>query len=222
MHRSHLSGIAALAALLLLGGCVASYKHFSEERFSAAPDLTEACRYQWTAEKAYFRSEDQNGFGWADAGNRGFPGLQRDLKELAAKCPGTDRKAGAQARVSAHYLEYAEQSNRKAMLLPVVYFQLLSFGYAPMDMTNFYAVCVEAATPEGPRRAALAQGKLDAIANVWGASQSLLHPGGTMRQQNKERLLRDLTQQAWHKLWAPQQGLPVGIGCRGLLDALDK
>lgn len=221
MHRAHLSGIAALAGLLLLGGCVADYKRFSEERFSAAPNLSEPCRYQWVAEKAWFRTVDHNGFGWTDAVNYGFPALQRNLKVVAANCPANDRAGAAQARVSAHYLEYANQGNRKAMMLPVVYVQILTFGYMPLEMTNYYAACVEATTPEGPRRAAIAQGKLDAVTNVWGASDSLLHPGYAIRRQNKEQLLHDLTQQAWHKLWTPGQDL-AGAGCRDTLNALVK
>lgn len=212
----------ALAGLLFLGGCVAHYKPFSEERFSAAPELSHACRFQWTAEKAWFRADDHNGYGWSDAGTLGLPTLLRNLQNLAADCPGTGPASGAQARVSAHTLEFADQVNRKAMLVPVVFFQLISFGYAPMEMTNFYAVCVEAAVPDEPRRAAIAQGKLDAVANVWGASQSLLNPGDTLRQRNKEQLLRDLTRQAWHKLWTPGQGLAAGAGCRDSLDVFVK
>ena len=218
MHRARHPGIAALAGLLvLLGGCVADYKRFSEERFSAAPDLSGACRFQWASGNAYYRLRDANGYGWGDADKRGHPGLRPYLQEMTPKCPNA---AGApRALLSTHYVEYSNRDNRSAMMLPAGVFQLATLGYVPLELTTYYAACVETTTPAGPRRAAMAHGQLDAVTNVWGASESLLHKGGSMRQQYREQLLHDLTRQAWHKLWTHGQGLAPGAGCRESIDA---
>jgi len=221
MHRLHLRRIAPLAGLIiLLGGCVADYKRFSEERYSAAPDLSGTCQFQWAAGNAYYRVRDANGFGWGEADKRGHPDLKPYLKDLAPKCP--NAADAPRAFLSTHYVEYSNRANRSQMMLPVGFFQLLTLGYVPLELSSFYAACVETTTVAGPRRAAMAHGQLDAVTNVWGASESLLHPGGTMRRQNSEQLLRDLTQQAWHKLWTPGQGLAAGAGCRDSLEALLK
>lgn len=222
MQRSGFCGVMMLAGLLLLGGCVADYKRYSEEQFSFPPDLSAGCNFHWTAEKAYYRIADGYGFAWASVGERGHPALQPFMKELLPKCSNAAGVQTAAAHLSTHYLEYVNKDNRTKMMLPIGVFSLATAGYLPMEMRNFYVACVETTTPNGPRRAAVAHGVLEAVTNVWGASESLLHPGGTMRRYNREQLLRDLTRQAWHKLWTPGQGLAAGTGCRNTLDALLK
>ena len=219
MRRLRLHAIAALAGLLL-GGCAADYKRYSEESFSAAPDLSGACQFQWSTGNAWYRVRDGNGFGWGNVKTFGHANLQQDLQALPPQCPAA---AGSPpAVVSVFYAEYSDRKNRSRMMLPATALQMFTLGLAPLELTSYYAACVETTTPAGPRRAAVAHGKIDAQTNLWGTSDNLLHKGRTLRRQSVEQLLHDLTRQSWHKLWTPGQGLVAGTGCRDVLNALLK
>jgi len=233
----------ALLAVSMLSGCIAHFRHASEERFSTAPDMREPCRQSWSVDRAYFRVEDHNGFAWTDAANRGFPGLRPILTTIVNDCPAAATRTAAPAqatatsaqttptapkrfndpavaRVTAHFLEYSDKRNRTGMMIPVVAFQILSVGYAPTDLTTLFAVCVEATLPDNTRRSAVAQGNLQTIANLWGGSESVLFAGGSLRQQNKEQLMSDLSRQAWHKIWAQGEALPGNVRCQSMLDGM--
>ena len=209
-----------IAAALPLCACIAQYKHASEEKFSAAPDLGQACRYQWKVGPVEYRLHDRNDFAWTDVANRGYPSLRSDIARLAANCPADKASYKAEASVSAHYLEFSNQANRRQMMLPVVFLEIFSMGLMPMEMTNYYAVCVETDVREGPRRAAMARGHIDAATNVWGGTQSVFYAGGALREESRQRLLRELAQQAWHKVWLQQELLPAGSTCRNTLNAM--
>lgn len=215
----NISALAVIAfAAPLLGACVADYKLYAEDQFNAPSDLSESCRYQWVAEKSFYRLDDTRHHGWGDARLQGQASLQPYLKQLTAKCAGRPPSTGAQAQVSAHALEYVNWGKRNAMAIPAGLLNLITIGYAPLEMSNHFAVCVEANFPDGPRRAAMAQGTLDAVTNVWGAMESPIHPGGSLRRASREQLLQQLTQQAWHKLWIRGQTLAEGSTCRATLD----
>ena len=223
MRNLSIYPIAVLACLLtMLGGCVADYKRYSEERFSAAPDLSEPCGYRWVAERSQYRAEDGKGHGWGDAGMRGQAYLLPYLAKLSAKCVVNAPSNVPQAHVSAYTLEFVNRGNRKAMIVPAGFFQLTTLGYLPLEMNNYFAVCVEARLPDGSMRVAMARGTLEAVTNVWGAMESPLHAGDTMRRKNREQLLRDLGQQAWHKLWVRGQMPSRETTCRATLDGLVK
>ncbi|MSQ51339.1 MAG: hypothetical protein EXR28_05570 [Betaproteobacteria bacterium] len=223
MRRPGIYPIALLSCLLtLLGGCVADYKRYSEERFSAAPDLSEPCGYRWVAERVQYRLEDGNGYGWGDAAMRGQTNLLPNLRRLSAKCAVNAPLSAPEARVSAYTLEFVNRDNRKAMIFPAGFFHLTTLGYLPLEMSNYFAVCMQARLPDGSMRVAVARGTLEAVTNVWGAMESPMHAGDTLRQKNRGQLLLDLTQQAWHKLWVQGQKPSQEANCRATLDGLVK
>jgi len=194
----------------------------SEDQFNLPPDLSSGCNFRWTTGRAYYRISNSNGFAWANADERGHAVLQPFMKDLLPNCPRNAGTPAMEAQLTTHYLEYTNQENRAKMMLPVGILSLATVGYAPFELNNYYVACVETNTPSGPRRAALAHGTLESFVNVWGSAETVLHPGGTVRRYHRENLLRDLTRQAWHKLWSVDQSLPAGRGCRETLDAMLK
>ncbi|MFM9969803.1 MAG: hypothetical protein ACKVQK_15535 [Burkholderiales bacterium] len=210
------------AMAMLLGACVAEYKLYAENEFDTPPDLSEPCSYRWSADKSWYRTADVNNFPWGDAHLRGQPGLLPFLKQISSKCATPVASTVPQARISAHTLEYIDKFKRGAGNVPVAFFAVTSVGFLPTEMSNYFAVCMEAALPDGRFRVAVAQGTMEAVTNVWGAVDGPLHRGASLRLKNKEQLLQHLTQQAWHKLWTPGQTLAAGNDCRKTLDNLAK
>jgi hypothetical protein len=221
MRRNSLPALLALVAPLL-AGCIAEYRTYAEDRFTTATDLAEPCRYRWSAEKSLYRAADRNDYAWGDAHKRGHRGLLPYLKQLTSQCATSPQRDAPQARIAAHTLEYVNKQNRNAITAPAAYLNVVALGYVPLEMVNYFAVCVEASFPDGQRRAAVSEGSLEARANTWGTIESPLYPGATLRRENKEQLLLHLTQQAWNKLWIPGQTLAEGSSCRATLDRLAK
>jgi hypothetical protein len=206
----------------LLAGCISEYQLYAEDPAGAAPDFSEPCRYSWVAENSRYRTVDSNGYGWSDAGNYGQSGLLPYLKQISSQCAASAPRGASEARVSAYSLEYVNRENRKSMMTPAGIAQMLTLGYAPIGMSNYFAVCVEARLPDGRRRAAMARGTLESTTNVWGAMDGPGLSGDTLRRKNREELLRHLTLQSWNKLWAPGETLDEHAVCRDTLDTLAK
>jgi len=85
----------AFAVLLVLGGCTAATKRQSEAQFNLPPDLSRVCLFQWSAEKASYRTANISGFAWTNAVNRGYPDLQSYLDGLFAECRHVPEMAAA-------------------------------------------------------------------------------------------------------------------------------
>ena len=219
MRQIRIVALAALAAPLF-AGCVADYRLFAEDKFSTAPDASAYCQYRWTAARSQYRVQDGRSYGWADAEQRGQPGLLPYLRELVTDCAGRTPKDSVGASVSAYTVDYFNKEKRDARVVPTALMNMVSIGIMPMELSNNFAVCVEARMPDGQVRRAMARGTLDSVTNIWGAMESPLHRGGTIRHDNKFELLRHVTQQAWNKLWLPGQTLDPKTACKGTLDAL--
>jgi hypothetical protein len=219
MRVSRFYSALTLASLLVLGGCAVDYKRQSEEQFNLPPDLTGVCQFQWSAGKANYRIANFNGFGWTRPSYREHPALESQLGGLFSECRHVPEMATAKATVSSHYLEYTDKDRQKQSPLSMGVMNVTNrYTDTPQEGKSYYVACVETATPGGPRRAALAQGVIDAKltsrSNRWPAINN------SVRQFDEDRLLGELTQQAWHKLWTVGQGLPAGVGCQNTLDAL--
>ena len=217
-------GFPALTVFVatMLAGCIADYKLFAEDQPAWAPDFSAPCSYRWAADRSLYRAVDSGGFGWGDSDKHGQSGLLPYLKEIASKCADQAPRNAPDAHVSAFNVEYVNRDNRKTMTVPAGFAQMITLGTAPIGMSNYFAVCIEARLPDGERRMAMARGTLESVTNVWGAMEGPMHPGNTLKRKNREQLLMHLTQQSWNKLWAAGETLPGNAACRDTLDALAK
>ncbi|MFM9969802.1 MAG: hypothetical protein ACKVQK_15530 [Burkholderiales bacterium] len=215
MQGSIICAALSLSAITLLNGCIGLYDRQSEAQFNTDIDLAGVCSFVWSADRANYRIANYNGLAWVNASQRGYPELESCSKTLLPRCPEGLIKTIAPAQLTTHYLESATPELGVAKALPIGAINLRDYDAKPTQRRSLYWACVETTTPIGPRRAALAQGSLQ----VSGTGDGPIVTSPSLRQYEKERLLRELTQQAWVKLWTPQQGLPPGQGCREALDA---
>lgn len=215
-------GLTASACLsLLLSGCIASYTIRHEDPIEATPDAALVCRYNWWADVPYFRSENLISYRWAPASNFGHHDLAAALRDLTGVCPASDSDDRPNARVSAHALRHVNKYTRGAMALPMLFATGYTLGFLPIPLTDHFAVCLELTSPDGLRRSAIAQGRLDRFVNVWGSSNTTHHQGRDEQRRKVDEVMREVAVQAWRKAWArPQDGSQVILACREELDAI--
>lgn len=219
-HRTMLRVLTVILCLqTLLSGCIASYSLHSEQEFSAPPDLTAVCGYKWTHVEAFFRNENVISHEWAPPGNFGYGSLDPYVRGLPNSCPDSAEADAREAQLSAHYLEHVN----KIAQISAASLSAFTLGLVPAPFTHYYAVCLQVITPDGVRRVGLTKGKLDSFENVWGSSDTRHHSGEQENRQTKEQLMRDLTLQAWHKIWLPTGSETKGVAsCREALEAIAK
>ena len=207
---------ASLCLPVLLGGCIASYSIRQDEPNQAAPDAALVCRYNWSVDEPYFRSEGLVSYHWGPPTEFGHHDFAAALRDLTGECPASNAADRPDARISAHALHHANKYTRGAAVLPASIAVGYTLGFIPLPATDYFAVCLEIKSKDGLRHAAIAQGRLDSFANKWGFSKYKQERIG-----NREQIVRDLTVQAWHKAWNPAQSESGTIGdCRDALDAI--
>lgn len=207
--------------LLLLSGCIASYGIQHEDPIEETPDAALVCRYNWSADEPFFRSENIYSYQWAPASQFGHHDFAAALRDLTGACPAPDSADGPEARISAHALRHANKFNRGAMAIPMAYATGFTLGFLPIPFTDYFAVCLEITSPDGLRRAAIAQGQLNRFANMWGSSNHRYRQGKDEQKQKLDLVIREVTVQAWRKAWVPaQDGSQVILACRDELDAI--
>lgn len=212
-----------LCLLPLLSGCISSYSLHSEHDFSAAPDLTAVCGYQWTHVEALFRAENVYAYEWAPAGNFGYTTLDPYVRDLPGSCPNPAATSAPQAQLSAHFIEYSNKAARLAAGLPIAFVMGITLGLAPFPLTNYYAACLQVITPDGARRIGTTKGSLDSFGNIYGTTDGPHRTGGQQETQKREQLMHELTLQAWHKLWLPMGVASEGaVSCPEVLNAIVK
>ena len=214
--------IVAAVMPVVLGGCVATYSARYEDPIQAAPDAAMVCRYNWSVDEPYFRSENVYSYHWAPASRFGHHNLDSAVRALTSACPqAADDDERIDAQISTHYLRHVNTFIRGAMALPMAYAMGLTLGFIPIPLTDYFAVCLEIKSTDGLRHAAIAQGQLDSITNVWGASNHRYKQGKDERREKLDEVMRELTVHAWHKAWNPAQSEGGTTGdCREALDAI--
>jgi len=98
-----------------------------------------------------------------------------------------------------------------------------SLGAIPFPVSRNYVACVEAVSPEGLNRFALAEGSITAVSNIWsswGHDQLPADHIGTRWDEQGAKLFKDLTDQAWHKLWLLEAENLGFEGCRYRLESM--
>jgi hypothetical protein len=208
---------------LLLSGCIASYSIQHEDPVEAGPDAALVCRYNWSVDEPYFRSDNIFSYQWASASSFGHHDLAAVLSDFTSACPASDSADRPDARISAHALRHVNKYTRGAMALPTLFAWGYTLGFMPIPMTDYFAVCLEITSLDGPRRVGLAQGQLDRFVNVWGSSNHRQYQGKDEQRQKLDQAIREVAVQAWRKAWVPpQDGSQVIIACRDELDAIAK
>jgi len=214
---------ASLGLPLLLSGCIASYSIRHEEPIQAAPDSALVCRYNWSADEPFFRSENIYSYQWAPASNFGHHDLAAALRDLTSACPNSISADRLDAKISAHALRRASKFNRGAMALPMAYATGLTLGFMPIPLTDHFSVCLDITSQDGLHRTAVAQGQLDRFINMWGSSNHRYNQGKDEQRQKLDQVMRELTVHAWRKAWLPAPGEPSPvINCRDELDWIAK
>lgn len=224
--RGSRAGVSLGAALTLRAACmllagllsacaVSSYELQSETQYSEAPDMSEACSYEWHDGAPLYRYHA----GWTQPGSGGalaYSEWSKFMEDLRAKCAGIVRPNAAEARIDAYFLQTYDlpqgAAARTAIAAPMMILNAASFGSVPFTVAASYAVCVEASS-DGLLASALARGRLESTRNAWGRSRE-------EQRKRVQNLTYDLTVQAWHKLWIAGQTLPRGTRCQAALDAL--
>lgn len=212
---------AGLCLPLLLGGCIASYSIHHEDPVEAAPDAAVVCRYNWSVDESYFRSDNIFSYQWAPASGFGHHDFAAALGEFTGACPASDSADRPEARISAHALRHVNKTARSIMALPMLFAWGYSLGFAPIPLTDYFAVCLKITSPDGLRRSAIAQGQLDQFINVWGSSNHRQKRGRDEQRQKLDQAIREVAVQAWRKAWLPaQEGAQTIADCRHELDAI--
>lgn len=213
--------MTSVSLSLLLGGCIASYSIQHENPIDATPDAAKVCRYNWSADEPYFRSENIISYHWAPASNFGHRDFAIALHDLTAECQASNAADRPDARISAHALRHVNKYTRGVSALPMAYAMGLTLGFIPIPTTDYFAVCLEITSSDGLRHAAIARGQLDRFANLWGSSNHRYSQGKDEQRQKLDLIIREVTVQAWRKAWGPAQSESGIIGdCRDALDAI--
>ena len=213
--------MASVSLSLLLAGCIASYSIRHEDPIDATPDAAHVCKYNWSADEPYFRSENLISYHWAPASNFGHHDFAAALRDLTAECPASNAADRPDARISAHALRHVNKYTRGVSALPIAYAMGFTLGFIPIPTTDYFAVCLEISSSDGLRHSAIAQGQLNRFANVWGSSNHRYKQGKDEQRQKLDQAIREVAVQAWRKAWNPAQSESGTLGdCRKALDAI--
>jgi hypothetical protein len=211
--------IALCAVSLLVSGCISLHSVRSEEESSSAPDLSRVCAYAWRTGEVLFRSDSPN-TNWEAPNNFGYGTTLPHIEELATGCPRPH--AERVANLSVYYLEHESKVYHYALGLPMAFLTGLTLGTFPVPVERYYFACVQATSSDGLNRFAIATGRSNSLQNLWGGVD-----GDTRRRlmrteetERRAKLMKELTSQAWHKLWRLQAENSGAENCRQKLDAI--
>src|SRR5688572_32101880 len=98
---------------LALGACISSYSVQHDEPLAAAPDTAVVCRYNWMVEDPAFRSDNVYSYQWGRARDFNHH-LDGAAQALPGSCPEAATAARVDARISTHYVRYANKAARVA------------------------------------------------------------------------------------------------------------
>lgn len=213
---------AWLSLLLIATGCVSSYTPHIEKAEAEISDPTGHCRYNFTRSNvsAWFRGDSVISYEWAPPEAFGYQNFDSLLLELPGPCPVEADEPRIDADIEAYYLEYSNKAARVAVVLTNLALLPYTLGFLPTPTVDNYAVCLQITSPYGLDRKGLASGSLSSVTNLWGHGDTRFNKGETDRVRTKEELMRELSVQAWHKAWTPQESLPPATTCREDLDAI--
>jgi hypothetical protein len=210
--------IALCAVSLVISGCISINSVKSEEAFSAPPDASRACAYSWNIGETLLRTENIISYGWASPRSFGYGATLPHIEQLASSCPFP--RPERTANLSVYYLEHSSKVYNTFVLVPLFFGSVYTLGIAPIPHFRNYVACVQTTSADGLGRFAIAEGSISSLANVWGQSNTRHHQGKTAMFDLRAKLLQDLTNQAWHKLWQLDTENLGTEGCRHRVEAM--
>jgi hypothetical protein len=206
------------AVSLAASGCISLNSVKSEEAFSAPPDPSRVCAYSWNIGETLLRTENLISYGWASPASFGYGATLTHVDQLASSCPVPWPERTA--TLSVYYLEHVSKAYNAFVFTPLFFGSVYTLGIAPVPFYRDYVACVQTTSADGLSRIAIAEGSIYTLGNVWGTSNSPHHQGKTKMFELRTKLLRDLTSQAWHKLWHLDVENLGAEGCRHRLEAI--
>jgi hypothetical protein len=215
---------AWLSLLLSAAGCVSSYTPHVEESLAPVTDNIDHCLFRFAHDNvsARFRGDSVYSYDWAPPEAFGYRNFDSMLLELPGPCPDEGRDPGMDARIEAFYLEYSSKTARVAVVLANLALLPYTLGFVPTPIIDNYAVCLQITSRQGLIRKGMAGGSLKSFTNIWGHSDTRFHQGKTDRVNAKEKLMQELSVQAWGKAWSAQELSLPATTCREDLDAIRK
>jgi hypothetical protein len=216
-----------LSALSLVSGCVSVHTFNYDDEISSAPNLAEACRYQWPG-TIVVRGRDRSLLhttGWNDNTYLGNSiNGDRIKREIEIQCGDTRSTPGGEAAVTAYYLTNVNRAARTGVTLPSILLSGLTLGLLPIYFASSVALCLDIALPDGRHRYGLSEGSIVDIENLYGVGQDKKEgapASGTLRNGLRQReMLGNLLLRALHKAWIPGQGDLAQPSCEAALSSM--
>lgn len=187
-----------------------------------APDLSAVCDYEWTRTESFWRGTGGlEKIPWQPPPGGVFRRIETFVGTLPQGCGDPGIAQRDEARLTAYYAEHLYFGQKLAAYLPRVALSLYTLGFMPLPDTRYFAACLQVVTARGSGRNGLVRGQVNYFANVWGMGDNRFHRGKQKEAEQIEQLLRDLTVQAWHKLWQlPDGDANLITRCPDALDAM--
>ena len=193
-----------IACLILLNGCVAIYSHNLEEELSSTTEPTTTCQYHWAQPKLFLQTEKIKNWGYTHGSPlaSGYTSLDSYVHSLLENCNDDSVNETLESKLSAYYLILGNRvwiTNDPVTSFPVAILSASTLHLLPTPSKKHYAVCLEMTTSGGDKKIAIAKGSINVFGNAWGKGAI----GDTDQKfiGNENELMRDITLQAWQKLW---------------------
>ena len=219
-HITSGAGFTGLcAAMLALNGCVSMHSVESEALLSAPPDFSQASPCSWTKVTVLHGHNGVLSTGWDVPHSGNWAGVLPHIAELTSTCPSPI--AAPSGELSVYLMELVSTGTLVASPA-LALLNGFSLGAMPLPVSRNYIACVEAVSPDALRRFAVAEGNITSVANMWSAWGHGQMPAEYVHawwQERGTKLLKELTDQAWHKFWLAQAESPGAEGCRHQLES---
>lgn len=216
--RIFLMSIVAYS-ILMLTGCISNYTYFHDEQEVPIPPQAEMCQYKWEIDEPIYRYEGLSTTEWGAINVKDtVQPIHQQILACTAAIPNQPKKP---ARAIPYYLKYVDKLDRSLFMLPNMAAYSLSMGVIPLNLTDYYAVCIKIVDENGKQRSALASGHLLVSENMWERVFPNEFAAARRRLKKEAVLWRDLTQQAWQILWLPDHPSNKLVGeCLDILDRM--
>lgn len=207
-----------VACSLMLTGCISNYTYVHDGREAPTPHRTEMCQYTWTVDEPIYRYDGLSTTEW---GSSYVNDTVRSIHQQISTCTAISNQTNKLARATPYYLKYVDKLDRSLFMIPNMVAYSLSMGIIPLNLTDYYAVCLTITDEKGKQRSALARGHLLVSENMWERVFPSEFAAARRRLRKEAVLWRELTRQAWQILWLPDHPSNKLVGeCRDILDRL--
>lgn len=203
---------------LILTGCISNYTYFHDEQEVPTPPQTEMCQYRWEIDEPIYRYEGLSTTQW---GSINVKDTVQPIHQQISTCTVISNQPKKPARAIPYYLKYVDKLDRSLFMFPNMVAYSLSMGVIPLNLTDYYAVCIKIVDEKGKQRSALASGHLLVSENMWERVFPNEFTAARRRLKKEAVLWKDLTAQAWKILWLPGHRSNKLVGeCRDTLDRM--